>query len=74
MYHQSLRGKLVFKSYGDTAVRIIFNHLNVLDVACYSMGSMAACSQGPFSLSMRYNWVSTNYLFTLVNQNLASGL
>lgn len=46
MYHQSLRDKLVFKSYGDTAVRIIFNHLNVLDVGCYSTGSMAACSQG----------------------------
>ena len=74
MYHQSLKGKLVFKSYGGTAVRLIFNHLNVLDVACYSTGSMAACSQGPCSLSMRYNWVNTNYLFTLVNQKLASGL
>lgn len=74
MYHQSLSGKLVFKSYGGRAVRIIFNDLNVSDVAGYSAGPMAACSQGPCCLSMRSNWVSTNYLFTLVNQKLASGL
>ena len=30
MYLQSLGDKLVFKSYGGTAVGIMFNHLNTL--------------------------------------------
>lgn len=72
MYQKSLADKLVFKSYGGTAVGIIFNHLNVLAVTWYNTDSSQG--QGPCSLSIGCNWNSTDYLSTFANQKLAGDL
>lgn len=48
MYQQSLADKLVFKSYGGTAVGIILNHLNVLAVTWYNTESSQGQGHAPY--------------------------